>query len=1013
MVFTSLIPVQSAASAPAAKSETAVEKTSGVSKPDKKTVSEGLGSLGLSFEENIGQTDPGVRYLARSPYYTLFLTDREAVFRFRKENGGKVARDVLRMQFNNAERSPAVEGIGKLEATSSYFIGDQESNWRRGLKNFGRVNYHGIYEGIDAVFYGAQKALEYDFIVAPNIDPSVISLSFAGARNVSIDKDGSLVLKIKNETIRFGAPVSYQDTEAGRQPVASRYVLEGAGKIGFKIGEYDKSKALVIDPKLIFSTYVGGNVEFIDIVEGTGDSVNGLDADAAGNVYITGNTDSTDFPVSANGYQQELDLRGDDACLIGGPLPCGDAYVTKINPAGNAIIYSTYLGGHNSDAGFAIAVDGSGRAYVAGGTDPFNAGQFCINPYLFPTKNPYQNKPCYGQRRDSDGFFTVLTAGGDDIVYSTYFGGGDEDQANSIAIDNSGNAYIAGETTSRNLPEKNGFQTDLANDHDTINDAFIAKFNPAESGNDSLLYASYLGGSGDDIARGIAVDDAGNAYVVGSTQSNNLTTKAPGGAPLRAAFNGGLLDGFISKIDPTHATGPNSLVYLSYFGGSGIDVVNAIAVEPATQRAHITGRSDNTIGFPLLNQFDGTATATDAFVAKLNADGTALFYSSFLGGNSFDEGRGITIDAANNVYLTGKTLSSGFPNINAFQTVNNAGGDAFVTKLSAVTIAGRPKILYSSFLGGGSGPGGGGRDDGNAIALDGKGNVYFGGVTTSPTFPTTLGALKRLAPGIEAGNTDGFVAKVDSTFNDGVGTFRGTNQFILSNSTNAPNEDISLGLLLAGDVPLTGDWDRDGDDDLGVYNSSTGQFLIRTKVKICTLCPATVQAVTINFGQAGDLPVTGDWNADGFDTIGVFRPGAGQFLLNNDQLSTVNFTTLTLQPQITVNFGIAGDQPVAGDWDSDGEDSVGVFRPTAGQFFLTNDNELQANVDIGGNFGAAEDLAIAGDFDGDGKDTIGMWRPSIATFFLTNDNVNLAATFVFGLTGDKPVAGEWDGKPNQ
>lgn len=1012
MIFTSLIPVNSAAPAAVPNPVSpaiAAEKT--VSKPDKKTVSEGLGSMALSFEENRGQTDAEVRYLARSPYYTLFLTDKEAVFRFRKENGGKIARDVLRMQFNNAERSPAVEGIGKLEATSSYFIGSDESNWQRGLKNFGRVNYRGIYEGIDAVFYGAQKALEYDFIVAPNIDPSVISLSFAGARDVSIDTDGSLVLKIKNETVRFGAPVSYQDTENGRQPVASRYVLEGAGKIGFKIGEYDKSKTLVIDPKLIFSTYVGGNVEFIDIVEGTGDSVNGIDADAAGSVYITGNTDSSDFPVSANAYQPEMELRGDDACLIGGPLPCGDAYVTKINSTGNAILYSTYLGGHNSDAGFGIAVDGAGRAYVAGGTDPFNAGNFCINPYLFPTKNPYQNKPCYGQRRDSDGFFTVLTAGGDDLVYSTYFGGGDEDQANAIAIDSAGNAYIAGETTSRNLPMKNEFQADLANDHDTINDAFIAKFNPAESGNDSLLYASYLGGSGDDIARGIAVDNAGNAYVAGSTSSINLATKASGGAPLKGAFGGGALDGFVARVNPG-SSGSASLVYLSYFGGSGIDVANAIAVEPVTQRAHITGRSDNATGFPILNAFDVGVTATDAFVAKLNPQGTALFYSTFLGSTSFDEGRGITLDEANNVYLTGKTLSANFPHINAFQNVNAGGGDAFVTKLNAVNSPATPRILFSSFLGG-TGGGGNGRDEGNGIALDGKGNVYIGGLTTSPTFPTTPGALKTSAPGIVAGNSDGFVAKVDGTFNDGVGTFRGTNQFILSNSTNAPNEDINTTVAQAGNFPVTGDWDRDGDDDLGAYNSNTGQFFIRTKVKFCAICPAVLSNVTINFGQAGDLPVTGDWNADGFDTIGVFRPGAGQFLLNNDQLSTLTVATITLQPLVTVNFGIVDDQPMSGDWDSDGEDSVGVFRPSAGQFFLTNDNELQANVDIGGNFGVAEDLPLAGDFDGDGKDTIGMWRPSIATFFLTNDNVNLAATFVFGQAGDKPVAGEWDGRPNQ
>lgn len=1012
MVFASLTPAQSSRPAVTGGLGAAVEDTNEISKPDKKTVSEGMGNMALSFEENMGQTDEQVRYLARSPHYTLFLTDKEAVFRFRKQDGNKINRDVLRMQFNDANSSPAVEAAGKLERTSSYFIGDEESNWQKGLKNFERVMYREIYKGIDAVFYGEQKSLEYDFIVAPQIDPGVISLTFAGASDVKIDTDGSLVLNIENETIRFGAPVTYQDTEDGRVAVDSRYVLDGAGKIGFKVGEYDKSKTLVIDPKLIFSTYVGGNIEFIEIVEGTGDAVNGLDADAAGNVYITGNTDSTDFPVTANGYQQELELRGDDACLIAGPLPCGDAFVTKINSTGNAIIYSTYLGGHNSDAGFGIAVDGAGRAYVTGGTDPFNAGQFCINPYLFPTKNAYQLLPCYGARADTDAFFTVLTASGDDLVYSTYFGGNDEEQGNSVAIDNAGRGYIAGQTNSRNLPQKNGFQTDRAGDAN-VDDAFIAKFDPADSGNSSLLYASYLGGTNADVARGIAVDNAGNAYVVGSTQSTNLATRAPGGAPLRAAFNGGSFDGFVAKVDPTNAVGATSLVYLTYFGGAGIDLVNAVAVEPATQRAHITGRSDNATGFPLLNQFDGNATATDAFVAKLNADGTALFYSSFLGSNSFDEGRGITLDAANNVYLTGKTLSSGFPNINAFQTVHNGGGDAFVTKLSAVVVAARPKILYSSFLGGGSGPGGGGRDDGNAIALDGKGNVYIGGLTTSPTFPTTPGALKTSAPGITAGNSDGFVAKVDGTFNDGVGVFRGSSQFILSNSTNAPDDDINTTLTQAGNFPVTADWDRDGDDDLGVYNSNTGQFLIRTRVKFCPICPPIVSNVTVNFGQAGDLPVTGDWNGDGFDTVGVFRPGAGQFFLNNDQLSTLSAATITLQPQITINFGIAEDQPMAGDWDSDGEDSVGVFRPSAGQFFLTNDNELGANVDIGGNFGIAEDLPVAGDFDGDGKDTIGMWRPSIATFFLTNDNVNIAASFVFGQTGDKPVAGEWDGVPNQ
>ncbi len=996
------------------------ESTPAPTAPDKAKVAEDFGKLPLRFEQNVGQTDKAVKFLARNPRYTMYLTDNEAVFTLRKfEDGNRVRRQVLRMQMVGANSSPQVEGLDELVSKSNYFIGGDREQWHSNVSSFGRVSYRGIYPGIDMVYYGKQRELEYDFIVAPQADPQSIKLSFKGAKKISLDEQGNLRLKLRDGELVQPAPYIYQEVNGERKQIAGRFVINQNPKseirnlksvtVGFEVEAYDRSLPLVIDPKVLFTTYVGGNTEFIDIVEGQGDTAAGIAVDGSGNVYITGNTDSTDFPASSNAYQTELELRGDDACLIAGPLKCGDAFVLKLNTTGTQILYATYLGGHNSDEGRAIAVDASGRAYITGGTDPFNAGNFCINPYLWPTTfNPYQNKPCYGARVDSDAFFTVLNSAGSDLVYSTYYGGGNEDIGNAIAIDASGNAYIAGETNSNNLPDKNSFQNNPASSGDGF-DAFVAKFNPNETGNDSFLYGSYLGGTGEDFANGIAVDAVGNAYVVGETASNDLTTRGPSGQPLQPLqrfYNGGATDGFIAKVDVTNASGANSLVYLSYYGGSGRDIVSAVAVEKNTQRTHITGRSDNAIGFPLLNQFDGAANGTDAFVAKLNADGTAQFYSSFLGSTSFDEGNAIALDAANNVYVTGQTLSTGFPNINAFQTTRaSSDGDAFVTKISAVSTVSQPKILYSSFLGGGGG-GGAGKDIGRGIAVDSKGNVYLAGQTASATLPTTAGVVKTSAPNISQFNPDAFVAKIESTFPDTIGVYNpAASQFRLRNSNTPGAIDLTINFGQAGDLPVVGDWNGDGIKDVGVFRPGTGQFLIRKPTIICNpFCIPIPLTVTINFGQNGDLPVAGDWNNDGVESVGVFRPSAGQFFLTDDNVANANVDH-------TLIFGQAGDLPVAGDWNADSKDTVGVFRPSATTFFLTNEDVANPNVNITSVFGIAEDLPLAGDYDGDGKDTIGVWRPSIATFFLSNNNAAVDITAQFGLNGDRPVAGDWNGLP--
>ncbi|MGB7922533.1 MAG: SBBP repeat-containing protein, partial [Pyrinomonadaceae bacterium] len=360
---------------------------------DKAKLSAEFGKLPLSFEQNVGQTNPSVKFLARNPRYTLFLTSTEAVFVLRKfESGNRVRRQVLRMRLEGASAQPEVEGHDELINKSNYFIGGDRDAWRSNVNNFARVFYRGVYPGIDMVYYGQQRELEYDFIVAPQADPRAIKLSFKGAREISLDEQGNLRLKMKHGELSQPAPFIYQEVNGERKQIAGRFTITRDAKsstnktqsalVGFEVEAYDRSLPLVIDPKLLFSTYVGGNTEFIDIVEGQGDTAAGVAVDSSGNVYITGNTDSTDFPATSGAYQEELELRGDDACLIAGPLKCGDAFVLKLNTTGTQIQYATYLGGHNSDEGRAIAVDATGRAYITGGTDPFNAGNFCINPYL-------------------------------------------------------------------------------------------------------------------------------------------------------------------------------------------------------------------------------------------------------------------------------------------------------------------------------------------------------------------------------------------------------------------------------------------------------------------------------------------------------------------------------------------------------------------------------------------------------------------------------------------------------
>ena len=956
----------------------------------KMTATENYGKLPLSFERNQGQSDEAVEFLSRGKGYTLFLTPTQAVFSLR--NTDKKA-SVLRMNLVGADANAQLDGEQELQGKVNYLIGNDRTKWRTGIPTFRKVHYDDVWPGVDMVWYGTQTELEYDFVVKPGSDVSQLRIGFEGAEKMRLDDQGNLMITSNGEEVKHSAPVVYQEQEKGRVSIAGKYVIKEANEIGFEVGNYDHSKPLVIDPVLIYSSYIGGS---------SNDEGFTVAANASGEAYVAGETssDAATFPLK-NEFQSSQ--------------PATVAFITRMNANGSDILYSTLLG---DATGFCtldvcgteirgIVVGTDGKISITGATVNDN------NESDFPvTDNALQkNGFCIGvcglePDRRVDSFVTMLSADGQSLVYSTFFGGSASasgfggrafDAGNAIAIDSSNRIYITGQTASNNLPTKHAFQWSRHSEYQGT-DAFVAVFNPnATSGNASLLYSSYYGGDGDEIGKGIAVDNDRNAYIVGSTASTDLETKSAASSPLQSFFQGGGTDGFVAKVD-TESDGDASLTYSTYFGGSINDRVESVAVDPL-QRAYITGASNSSASsFPLRNAFDSTQQNGEAFVAKLNADGTALFYCSFLGGNNGntsadgEEGLGITIDFGGNVYVTGRTTSGAtFPQVNPL--TSGLSGTAFLTKIEA-TISNNtvPKILYSTTFGGPSAKG-------EAIALDSRGNVYLAG-STANGLTTTVGAFDTTFNG---GAHDAFVAKFNSTFNDTIGIFRPlTNQFQLrdSNTTGPADHIITFGQV--GDAPVTGDWNGSGIDSVGIFRPSTGQFFLQVTRKI----------IVVNFGQAGDIPVAGDWDGNGIDTPGVFNPATGQWQLTNG-INGQNVSNSFPPVNFTFTLGQNGDLPMVGDWDGNGIDGVGVFRNST--FNLSNG--FQGTIDIKPFvFGGPGVRPLEGDWNGDGITTIGVFDPNSGTMSLNNTNSPGNGigdiVFSFGVNGDIPVAGDWDGKPS-
>ena len=573
----------------------------------------------MYFEANEGQTDSEVKFLSRGQGYTLFLTDTKAVLSLRKavesEAGNKqpapaakltgddeasIQTATVHMQLIGANSHPVVTGLEELPGKANYFIGNDPKKWRTNVRTYAKVKYRDVYPGVDLVFYGKRRQLEYDFIVAPGGNPETITLLFEGAEKLELDDTGDLLLHSGGEQLRFQKPLIYQELDGIEQQIAGGYVVKEKHQVGFLLGAYDPAMPLVIDPVLTYSTYLGGNQD---------DEGRRIAVDALGNVYVTGRAQSS------VGFPTVDPLQSKHAGRV-------DVFIAKLNPQGSAFVYSTYLGGSENEnlLGGGISVDASGNAYVTGSTSSAD----------FPTVGAFQPN----LNGFADTFVAKLSPTGSTLVYSSYLGGASIEYGFGIVVDPSGNAYVTGGTGSTDFPTVNPLQPNFLGGGVFDSDAFVAKLNPLGS---ALVYSSYIGGSSDDLGIDIDVDASGNAYIVGGTSSDDFpTTNA-----LQPAFGGGGnfgIDAFVAKLN----TVGDALVYSSYLGGKADDLGLGIAVD-VSGNAYVTGATSSA-DFPTVGAFQptlggGGAFGVDAFVTKLNPTGTGLARIDHRFGNEGDFGR--------------------------------------------------------------------------------------------------------------------------------------------------------------------------------------------------------------------------------------------------------------------------------------------------------------------------------------------------------------------------------------
>lgn len=696
-----------------------------------------LSRLPLYFVENGGQSDPRVAYYVLGGSTQVYFTNDGVTFIFMQPDHTLPLGDlgdtspqqwVVKLDFVGAKPVQPV-GVVQTQAIVSYFKGTS-NQWHAGLSTYSQIVYRNLWPGIDLVYNGQSGKLIYDFQVQPGADPAQIQLRYRGIVGASLNPEGQMIVSTPLGGFVDEAPVAWQVVNGKRTPVSASYNLDvdllpeqglsasmeqggtNEGVIyGFTVDAYDRTQPLLIDPAvLIYCGYIGGLYD---------DEGFRIAVDSAGSIYVVGftNSDENSFPVAV----------GPDL-TYNGIYDLYDAFIAKVNSSGTALIYAGYIGGSGREYGLGIALDAEENAYITGITSSEkDSFPVTVGPGLIFNGS-------------TDAFVAKVSASGDTLVYAGYIGGAGYDEAYSIAVDGTGSAYISGTagTPQDNFPVKGGLNLIL----NGPTDAFVAKVSVT---GDSLDYCGFIGGSDWEWGYGIAVDKVGNTYVTGETSSSEATFPVKVGPDL--LWNGGY-DAFIAKVN---AAG-SALDYAGYIGGSDTDIGRAIAVDGAGN-AYITGETrSKQDSFPVIVGPDLTFNGDeDAFIAKVSASGEALVYAGYIGGYPGDVGYSIAVDSTNNAYVVGFTSSNqqSFPvTPGPLSTYNGGNLDAFVAKLNESGT----RLIYAGYIGGS------GIDYGFGIAVDGVGNVYVSGSTSSTQESFTV----KVGPDLtyNGGVWDAFVAKV-------------------------------------------------------------------------------------------------------------------------------------------------------------------------------------------------------------------------------------------------------------
>jgi hypothetical protein len=874
-------PAQSPQPLSATKSEVGPSST-GI-KVASPAVAANYGKLPLSFEANQGQIDGRVKFCSHGAGYSLFLTDSAAVLRLSKPNLSNleairdktrkgmplafakrhesvpVKTDMVRMEIAGAARNSRVVGDNQLPGKANYFIGRDSAKWHTNIPTYARVKYSGVYPGVDLVYYGNQQQLEYDFIVAPGASAKPVKLHFAGTSQLKLNAGGDLIVAAKDGEIAFRKPVVYQERFGRREPVAGQFTLLAKNTVGFKLGDYDHSRELVIDPVLGFSTFLSTSTE----VALVGAPV----IDEAGNIYLVG---SDLFPYDPAPYSPTVGtLQTAGGCVA----------VLKLNPAGTAVDYISVFGG---DArGTSLAVDTSGNAYITGEA---GSASFPITPGVFQSVN----HTSFG----ITAFVTKLDSNGG-LVYSTFLGGNSKDQGNSILVDDSGEAYVAGGTSSTNFPVTSGTLPVTFTTTDAYNSiGFVTKLNATGS---ALVYSTLIGADGPAsygaAADTIALDKSGNVLVAGYTGPGFPVTAGVYQETYPTEYEGG---GYVAKLNPTFS----ALTFATYSPSGDVAFDSA-------GNTYISGGTFASAPFsppatPGAFQQTIHSSGSTGFVLKLNSSGTALVYCTYLGGSTQSYADGVAVDAAGDAYVTGTTYDDDFPiTPDAYQKVNKAYGavippdttpvnsNAYLTVLNSTGSA----LIYSTYLGGGTSADQG--DTGYDVTLDSLGNAYLTGTAGTPNFPVTPGAyLTTNTAGLY--NFDSYLAKF--VFNGETSTtltsdanpqVAGSSVSFTAYVTSRANADIPGGKVrffidnaFVGDVAL---------DDTGhaVYSTAA-------------LAPGSHAVIASYFGDAKDAAsvglltetITGQTATPNFLPVpGTYRTSATVTIADATTGSVIHYTT--------------------------------------------------------------------------------------------------------------------------